>query len=414
MYKKILVLLLFTQTISANELFFNYEGYFSSTYQNYSQSTLNPGNEIYQQPHTIYSSDQRIDLKWEIHDAKVIVRPRLIYDYKLIMTDINDQNYTADKSRLDLTDFFYEQQLNDTQFVTVGLQVYQWGPTELINVTNPIYHYSFAQKNLVYKEKGQILLRYNYSLNEENNLVILLQPFSNNDPHWITDEDFKQQALFKYEKLWLNTRNFLGLVSGHADDSDLFIGEYFQYEFSEGMTFYGDLKHSQNKRYYYPVPNEPVVRFEKTDFDGIFTSLANLGLRYEGAYDFRLEYIYNSAGYDQSEYNLALQALSQTTSPYYFSNIKRFNKSGLEFLTKHYLYLSIRKSDALNIQDLNLFARYFTSLLDQSSVSQLEFDYNILDNMNIFGNSSLFNGDTDAELTLLNDYQMSAGFKLIY
>lgn len=398
MYRYLFLFLnLFSLTVLAqqSEFSFRYEGYlFVDKYKSMS-------NDL----QTI-TFDQRAELKWLISDAKIILRPRLV-----AYAEVDGASSDSDAD-FNLTDAFYEQQVTEQTFTTVGLQVYQWGPAELINPSNPFFHFNNNQRSLVYKEKGKVLLRLNWNISE-NNLVFIVEPVSNNEQHWIVDEKFKPQVAAKFEKSWMSTRNFLGVVIGIPDNADFFIGEYFQYEVFDGLTFYVDSKHTMNTFVYTPQEDMTFLRMLPHQNSKEFSTLAVTGARYEDEFDVRLEYIYNSLGYDQDTFDDVLIATS-TLSPYLAENIARFQQTGLELLTQNYLYFSLRKTEPFAIKDLSLYFRSLTSLMDNSGVEQFEFDKSVLDWANVFGQYSVYRGDQNSEFKLLGDWKASLGVKAIY
>lgn len=400
----------FTQTA---EFGFSYEAYLFGEQRDYADSILNLGNEVLNIPETSVFLDQRAEFKWLINDAKIILRPRVVSNQQRFKTETTLKSESKSDTDINLTDAFYEQYITDRIFTTLGLQVYQWGPAEVLNPSNPFFHFNTEQRSLVYKEKGKALLRLNWNAKADYNFVFMVEPVSNNEPPWIVEEKFKRQFAGKFETAWTGTRNFLGFALGIPDNADFFVGEYFQYEFFEGISFYADAKHSVNNLFYEPQTQGVFQRMLPSDQNGTTSTLAVAGLRYEDTFDARLEYIYNSAGYDQQQFDRALIATSQL-SPYLIDNIKRFQKSGLELVSQNYIYFSLRKTDPFEIKDLSLFFRSLTSLMDNSGVEQFEFDKSVLDWMNVFGQYSAFRGGRDSEFKLFDDWKASLGVKAIY
>ena len=406
MYKWLSIsLLLFPLTAftQVSEFSFGYEAYLFGEKHNPADSIINPGNAVLRIPDTATYLDQRAEFKWLINDAKIILRPRIV-------------SYTNDfksDSDINLTDAFYEQYITDRIFTTVGLQVYQWGPAEVLNPSNPFFHFNTDQKSLVFKEKGKALVRLNWNAKADSTFVLMAEPVSNNESYWIAEEKFKPQVAAKFETTWSGTRNFLGVSMGIPDNADFFLGEYFQYELAEGVSIYADAKQSANNYFYEPQTQGPFQRMLPSNQNGKTATLAVAGFRYEDQFDARLEYIYNSVGYNDKTFDRALIATSQL-SPYLVDNIKRFQRSGLELTTQNYIYFSIRKTDPFQIKDLSVFFRSLTSLMDNSGVEQFEFDKSVLDWMNVFGQYSLFRGSEDSEFKLLDDWKASIGLKAIY
>lgn len=392
---------------------FFYEGYFYYTRAQYADSLFNLGNEILLLPEHAGVSDQRAEFKLTINDGKLLFRPRVISQTQQAKTEYTLKDEIKTEHHWNITDLFYEQQWGSQFASTLGLQVYQWGPAEFLNVSNPFFHFNSQQKTLIYKEKGHGLVRFNWDIARGHNLVFIAEPVSNNESYWYAEEVFQPQAALKYEWQSNNADKYFGLVIGKPDQADFFIGEYGQIQLDSGFSFYADLKHTMSQKYYEPVDRLTFVEMTLGNYKNKASSLAVAGIRYEGNFDLRLEYIYNSLGYTEAQQELALIGAAQL-SPYQLQNIVRFQKNGLELLSQNYLYGSFRKSNPFEWQDFNFYFRSLTALTDSSGMEQIEMDKNIGDHLGILGSFSLFRGNRDSEFKLLNDWSASVGFKLMF
>ena len=396
---------------------FFYEGYFYYTRLQYADSLFNLGNEVLLLPEQSGTADQRADFKLVINDGKFVFRPRVVSQIQQAKTEYTLKDEIKTEHHWNITDLFYEQQWTSQFSSTLGLQVYQWGPAEFLNVSNPFFHFNSQQKTLTYKEKGHVLARFNIDVADGHNLVFIAEPVSNNESYWYADEKFQPQAALKYEWQSAAADKYVGLVLGKPDQADFFIGEYGQIQFDSlslsGFSLYADLKHTASQKYYEPVDRINFVEMSLGDYKNKMSSLAVVGLRYEGDFDIRLEYIYNSLGYTLEQQELALVGIAQL-SPYQLQNILRFQKNGLELFSQNYLYASFRKSNPFSWQDFNFYFRSLTSLTDSSGMEQIEMDKNIGDYVGLLGSFSLFRGQRDSEFRLINDWTASVGFKLMF
>jgi len=141
--------------------------------------------------------------------------------------------------------------------------------------------------------------------------------------------------------------------------------------------------------------------------------LLTAGARFEGDFDLRFEYIYNSLGFDQNEFANVIAAIKQT-SVFLSENLKAFQNSGLELLTQHYLYISLRKSDFLAFKEFNLYLRTLNSITDHSAVDQIEFDKGVGDYLITYAQLAAYRGANDTEFKLSDNYKGTIGFKLAY
>lgn len=399
------------QTVLAYDFTWGYDSYLLGTKSKVADSLINPNNLVLKLPQTKVTLEQRLDFKIQADNSKFIFRPQWLLGQSFLETQSN-KNEFASINEVQINDLFLESQLSSQFYSTLGLQVYQWGSGELLNPTNPFFHFNSSQRTLNYKEKGHVLGRLNYTTAKDWSFIFIVEPISNLENHWIAEKKFKEQALIKIEKSGQTGRHFLGLVVGLSDDADYFYGEYGQWEFIEGWTAFFDIKQSVNKFSY--RPEKQGVLFNMKDEELPQSVLGLLGLRYEGDFDFRVEYIYNSVGYNAEEFDQALISAGQVLSPQFLLNVNRFNLSGLELKTKNYLYLSARKTDFLKIKESQFFLRSLTSLLDNSGVEQFELEKNLNDHWSFLAQFSVFRGAQDTEFKLLNDYQLVGGFKIFY
>lgn len=406
-------LICFFLNISYAQLQMSYDFILSGQNSEVIDSDINPLNQVLTLPSEYYDADFRSEVKYRTRSNQVIVRPRWQGYSQKITNQATNQTLQEAKGKIDLTDAFIETNWNAKLSTTLGLQVYQWGPAEILNPSNSLFHFNSKQRGLFYKEKGQVLIRSNWSLNKENILVLAIEPISNAEPEWIDDDKFVAKFILKYEKSWLQTANYFGLVAGSEEKSNFYVGEYFNFSPIEGFSIYSDLKHPQYQQNYEPVFNGFSYDMEKVDNPkNQWQTLAVAGLRWESNFDIRLEYIYNSMGFDKNKLINARLSASNIFSAKYAQNLKRYFKSGLELLGQEYLYASLRVSEPFDFKDFNFYTRTVYSLQDQSSQLQIEFDKSFLDSWTGFASQSFSYGEDNSEFRLLNSWQTTLGLKL--
>lgn len=398
------------QTVRA-EISYSVESYQYIQKNQVAATSINPDNQVLKSPYLGFNLDMRGELKWKNEDSQLVLRPR--FEGYIQETDYgNRQTFHRNGSLLDLTDAFWQKNWGDYLSTTAGLQVYQWGPAEIMNPSNSLFHFSSQQRSVLYKEKGQVLLRANYLLNTDNNLVVIFEPVSNNRSEWIAEDTFVPKLVVKYEKSWTGSADQIGLVAGSAEKRDFYIGEYWNWMFVDGYSFYGDVKQSEKPLHYQPQTNGPFTDLVAAERETKWDSLAVVGLRYEGDFDLRFEYIYNQAGLNDQQYQATLTSLKQFLNPSYLQNASRFKNMGLELLLKEYLYFSYRVNEPFGWNQFNFYARQLSSVRGHSSQTQIEFDKSVGDATGLFGGVTVADGEPDSELRLLNDWSFFAGFKL--
>lgn len=370
---------------------------------------INPGNQVLKLPEQEVSADIRGEFKWKSDLNQIVIRPRLESYARDAKFDTSDGSSDS-KTDLDLTDAFVETYLGSDFSLNVGLQVYQWGPAEFLNPSNPLFHFNSRQKSFVYKEKGKALVRANYSLSRDDNFVFMIEPISNNERPWISEDRFVAKALIKYEHQWQNV-NQVGVVVGREEKEQSFGGGYFSFEVNEGFSLYGDFKFVENSYNFVPEVGLFFTDLVEPVNSKKWPVLAVVGVRSEGDYDLRGEYIYNQAGFDRHGIKSVLDSILNPFNPNYALNLQRFQSMGLELLGQQYFYLSYRVNEPFENKDLNLYLRYLASLQDYSGQTQLEFDKAVSDSIILFGGLGLSSGNEQAEFRLINDWQATGGFK---
>ena len=404
------ILILLISNFCVAETRYTFESFLYAQKNQVADSIINPENQVLKVAVGEYHLDLRGEFKWRSEEKQLVVRPRFLGHQSNI--ELNNKTEVEAKGQADLTDAFYENYWTPKLSTTLGLQVYQWGPAEFLNASNPLYHFNPRQKSAVYKEKGQILLRFNFSPSMQSNYIFMFQPVSNNEAEWIAEDTFTPKFLLKYEKTGKKATNYFGVVAGSEEKNNIFFGEYFNFSFFEGFSLYTDMKHAQNRINFIPEVNGALVNLvPETHSEAQWPTLAVFGARWEDTYDVRLEYIYNGMGLSESDLNLAVASVSNFTNPAYPQNLGRFLKPGLELLGQNYLYVSWRVSDPFRLRELNLYFRYICSLQDKSSQMQFEFDRALWESFLLFSNVSFSNGNIDSEFRLLNAWQALIGLK---
>lgn len=390
------------------------ENYLMLQHRELSEEVIASGNQFLKIPNQELSLDLRLNLKHRAEDDDLFVlRPRV--EYRLKNIELNSIRENEQSSKADISDLFYENNLTQNLSTTVGLQVYQWGPAEFINPTNPLYHFNYSQKNIYYKEKGQFLLRANYSFNRDTNVIVILQPISNNESLWLAEDKFTSKTLIKFEKIIENTANLFGFVVGKEEKQNSFIGHYFNWQLLDSTAFYADIKLAENQINYFPVVNNTFVDIVGSEFSSRhWLQLSVFGLRWEGEADVRVEYIYNQAGLNSIDLENINLSTTQIFNPNYLRNINRIEKMGLELLGQHYLYSSLRVNEPFSLRDFNFYSRYLLSGQDNSGQIQIELDRLFYDEYLGFVNYSVTSGATGAEFKKYNNSQFVVGVKWGY
>jgi|GEM_PF-1250392 len=392
-----------------------YELFFGLQASPFNIDGIDASNRLLELPKEKYFLELRPNWTYERNPReKFIVRARALVDSTRIQYKSPEDSRTKTQSKLDLSDAFYELLTTRSSKIVAGLHTYQWGQAELLNVSNPLFHFNTQQRTTFYKEKGLVLLRANVDWSETFNQVLIAEALSNNEASWVAEEDFRPQFLTKLELTSQDQLHSFGLVLGSEKRGKAFIGEYFSYSPWEGVSFYADARQTFGVTSYSPVVQDSFTVLAYDDTKKSPQTMALAGFRYENSWlDFRTEYFYNQPGWNKEQFKSAVQAI-QTFSPYLAMNFNRFSHPGLELMGQQYLYNSMRFINLGHQGDMSAAARLLTSLQDSSKVLQTSFDTSLGDHLEVSLSATIGQGERLSELNFLGQSLYQAGFRLSF
>lgn len=390
------------------------ENYFTGKYLSLEKAPLDPTNKIFNRPKTQTTTDLRPELKYTYKSIqKIVLRPRFTYAYETFSYSTDSEIKTSSQGKVDLTDAYIESVWDDDIRTSVGLQVYQWGPAEFLNASNPLFHLNAQQRSILFKEKGKVLARINVDYTRNWNQVFIYEPLSNTESEWIEGEKFTPKALVKTEWLSESGVNSLGLVLGKDERSLGFFGEYFSVSPMDGYSFYLDSKHMQNSPAFYPDTNpygSQSLYYDPITRDG-WISFGVVGIRGEWNHlDLRFEYVYNTAGWTPAQFKEAKAILTSMT-PDTPTNLARFARPGLELPGRGYGYISARFFNIGKKDNHSIAFRYLVAENDGSGTLLGLYEWEATDSITVFSEYSGSFGPESSELNLLPQHTYLLGFK---
>lgn len=411
MSKILLILVLFPAVAQAWTLKWNHRVHWYTRFINQGvveDSEFNPDNQVVKLPEYTYESDLRPTFNWELNSIhRFKVDPRIIT--LVTQTEYRDEKHTTDKTEAFMNELNYQINIGDHQ-LAFGIQNYQWGPAEMLSPTNPIFRFQFEQRSLFFQQRGRNLVRWNWQMSPDWNLVTMVEVSKNGSELPKEDQKFDPNGLIKLERALSKSSDYVGVVVGKTPYRENFIGEYFALNFTDEFSAYVDARHQNGSRNFYPDDDAFAEFSEREKSNGIKT-LANVGVRYETRVDMRLEYIYNGVGLDDNDWRRARTAVT-TLGPRLAENFKKFYRGGRDDLQRqHYGYASMRIPDIGPRNEYTLFLRHFQSLADSSSSSQFQMDRITGESFNLYLEASLFNGSKTSEFGSLLKHEVSAGFR---
>lgn len=376
--------------------------------QNHVDSLYNPDNQVARIPDHTFETDLRPTFNWELDSVhRFKVDPRVITQYT--QTEYGDEKHSTDKTKAFMNEINYQGTFGDHQ-IALGIQNYQWGPAEMLSPTNPIFRFRFDQRSLFFQQRGRSLVRWNWQVSPDWNLVTMAEVAKNGDDLPKEDQKFTPNGLVKLERALGKSTDYIGFVVGKTPYKENFFGEYFSMMLSDEFSAYVDARHQDGTKNFYPDEDPSKVFLEREKSGGIKT-LANAGIRYEGRVDVRFEYIYNGVGLDKDDWKKTQTSLT-TLSPELGENFKRYFNGGRDFLQRqHYGYASLRAPDLGDKNQYTMFLRYFQNIEDSSYFTQIQMDRVTAESFNIYLEGSLYGGSKKTEFGSLLRHEISAGFR---
>lgn len=332
---------IFTQKSFAFDFVSSGESWLSLRQSKAMKSDLNPGNQILKHPETSIQLELRPDFRIEAAEHKFVMRPAWILTSDLIKTQNPDDEKSKSQGQMQLYDAFWQWSLNEKTQITNGLFVEGWGPAEFANPSNPFFHAQDSAKSLSFREKGQILSKLVLTANDNLNFIFVLEPISNQEAQVRAEKDFQPKWIARTE--WISSQHDFNLSfsAGQELDQAFFVGEHllFSHE-SSGFSAYIEARQTESASKFDLVQDSFSSHLELQKQKG-WTNYSIAGLRYEGDFDLRFEWIEYQLGYSEKEWDQLILAL-KVPSPYLTQTASRFARPGIEYLTKNLLSASIR------------------------------------------------------------------------
>lgn len=374
-------------------------------------SSVNPNNQVFKFPSALGVIDLKPDFSILGESAKFVFRPRWTFTSLSWNAGEYRKGERTEEGSGDITDLFLEADLSRKWRFIGGLEVYQWGPTEFFNVSNPLYNLSPAARSPFFKEKGQVLVRISYDYNENWNNMLIVNPAHNNERPWRADDKFEEKFLLKTEYRNRVGSFYAGALAGQENDRLPFVGEYANLSFDSGISIYGEARHTRGDYSYYPLRNQlGFVEMTQDEDSETWVHQSIFGIRYEGGIDARAEVILNSNGYTRKDFENAIESVT-TLSPYLAENYKRFLQPGMQLYGQAYLYLSVRIAEMGRKGDTTIFFRGLNSYQDGSGTFQFALDTPIGDSFTFLFDATQAYGGKDKELTFADHFIAAAGLR---
>lgn len=387
------------------------------TQRDVAEGPLNPRNVNFRTPDQTASLEARPDWSLGYGAVKLTARPRLVLSH--------DRIQAAGRSDRDTDVFlrwseaFAAWSATESFSFAYGLQNFQWGPAESASPSNRIFRDTVQAKDALYLVKGRHLLRASFTPSSTFSEVLLVELSDNGDEEPEAYERPARKALLKTELAWAGGAEYGGVVLGWRDRAGLWAGEYLNLEPFEGFSVYADASHQAGSLAWYPARDTTgrytVMAQTKRGESRIYTFLA-AGTRYafENGNDWRVEYLFQEAGWTEADRTRANAALTSSDVFQYILLAARARAAfspGLDFPGRSYLFSSIRFPNVFSVRDWNLYFRYLHSLQDSSASGYVSSEHALGDNGTLVGSAGAAFGADLEELKGAVDFAATLAYR---
>ncbi len=365
------------------------DSFFGATHQSFGGSTFNPGNRVLYLSENYGFIELRPEAKLGLKKNAVVVRPRV---RATLQPTIDTTPASSEASTIDVwlnEGYAVASPISDLE-ISLGRQIFQWGPAEVLNPSNLFHQELLARLEPFYEVRGKTMARVNWSVGQQWSWVTMAElmplPDDSFDSMTQIDDESLRRLQTKLEFNWNNGANYLAATAGQREinsETSAGIGGYGAYTLNDAFQIYSDVIFLEN------------TRTDEFDFYGL------AGLRYTtvGGTEFRIEGINNQRGLTSGEFDTLRAILQNPFFAQFAAPVLQNNDSPL--LGRGYVYSSVRYSlekDWLGMMQPMFSLRNLFSTGDQSSFSSVNWEAGLAENAMLYIYGGLAAGQRDSEL----------------
>lgn len=398
-----------------------------------SDSTQNPNNDFLEIPKYSATLELRPDMTINLDPLTLVAKPRFSLQAQQ-WADGSRDGETETKKDLYLNEGLANLRLVDELFVSYGRENLQWGPSFLLSPSNPFFRDN-GRANPKKEVPGMEFARLVW-VPASSWTVSLIANTGEGRQQFIAQE-FQKAYAVKLD--YTGYQRYASLIGSHREDEVNAVGAFAGWTASDALLVYGEGSVTEGSAALYPLemtatPSgfplpRPVVLLRPTkEHEESLEPLALLGAAYtlEAGPTLTAEYVYNSAGYDDQEAELYLNAREMAaygfssftgpfTDPIHSLSERGLSKTldtGLRLLRKNYIMLQYQDQQILG--DINVILRYTYNLDDDSSIASPIIEYEFQDHTQFFLVGSKSFGSDNTEFRSLVDYSLMFGLEYIF
>ncbi|MCA9515291.1 MAG: hypothetical protein KC635_10140 [Myxococcales bacterium] len=370
-------------------------------------TAANPDNAVLRLETLSLDTELRPRLKLELGDLTAVARPRFIAAFGLTRAG-GDWGELARDADVAVSEAFLSYRFSDAIALTYGLQVFDWGPGELLSPSNRLFHEVAFLKDPLWLVPGHHLLRLNASAGKSITAVLLVELGAGDHPEAFRyGEAHDDKALLKLEYMAEDGGAWIGATVGAGVHTDPFWGLYAAAWLGDSVMLYLDAAETAGSDAWYPAADAPAFTQRERASERVRT-LALVGARYafEQGADLRLEALLDDAGWTEAEMRRGAATVAAAPTA---DRVGPWLLPGLELLGRAYLHLALRVPQLPPGDDLTLQVRALASLTDGSLAGFLGLSWEVSDATALFASALVTSGRDDAELARLARGSLTLG-----
>ena len=396
----------------------------SQTTSDLNDSSLNPRN-IFGLPKYAFQVEVRPDFYLNYGKLKLMAKPRNIMTWVRIEDGVRSGESDWDND-LFVNEWIAGLQPWDSLFFSYGRENIQWGPSYLVSPSNPFFREN-GLRNPKREVRGQDFGRLVWAPDSAWSVSL----FANTDEG---ENEFVQdfENVYAMKVDYTGYRSYLSVIPSYKDRDRERLGAYGGWKATDGLLFYGEGTVAQGTEVLYPqetgrtfLSGEPIIELENSQDDSNNlegTALAGASYTFELGPTLALEYLYNSTGYTDEQWDKVedyvqeLGRIIRLIPSELLQNL--FDRTDLLIdpevtqLRKHYLNFQYLHPQLL--EDLDISLRYTFNLDDNSSQLIPVAIYDLNNHLQAFVVGTHNFGGSDTEFKLFIDHSYFFGFQVAY
>lgn len=385
-----------------------------------SDSTQNPDNDFLKLNDYSENFMVKPDFSLAYKDLYVSAKPRADLKFEQFNTGSQKGKRTRDHD-IFISEYRIQYNIKEELFVSFGREFLQWGPSFLWSPSNPFFpDNGKTRPNQENEGKEFVQLLWINNINWAHSFI------ANIGNGRADGSDFENTYALKIDYSGDDGYASLIFSQGQGRNKKEKIGLYGGLTATDALIIYGEANFEKGSDTLYPIENNSLLNYSMVPVEqsgnSIYCSfLAGGTYTFESGSSLTFEYLYNQAGYNDTEsenyYKLRNNAYKAYSLSCPVSGLARQSlgntfDNGLMFLRQNYFMLQYIKNDIFDLMDFTL--RWSQCIDDKSVQLFSNIDYYVGDNARLFVSGIYNPGNHETSFGSMLDYQAMIGMEYIF